>query len=52
MQLDISPLVDRAMSWGEFWGICELIMTLGSLSADVRDCVPVLMVVSPEAFLH
>ena len=30
---------------GVFWGVCELIMILGSLSADGLACVPVLLVV-------
>ena len=28
-----------------FWGVCDLIMILGSLSANGCDCVPVLPVV-------
>ena len=33
------------MSGGVFWGVCELIMILGSLSANGRVCVHVLLVV-------
>ena len=33
------------MSGGVFWGVCDLIMILGSLSASVWCCVPVLLVV-------
>ena len=33
------------MSSGVFWGFCELIMILGSLSANGWGCVPVLLVV-------
>ena len=33
------------MSGGVFWGVCELIMTLASLSANGWGCVPVLLVV-------
>ena len=33
------------MSSGVFWGVGELIMILGSLSADAWICVPVLLVV-------
>ena len=33
------------MSGGMFWGICDLIMILGSLSANEWHCVPVLLVV-------
>ena len=39
------PLVGRALSGGVFWGVCELSMTLGSLSANGCGCVPVLLVV-------
>ena len=37
-------LVGRAVSGGVFWGVCELIMILGSLSANEWGCVPVLLV--------
>ena len=49
-----SVLVDEAGSYlsggltissGVFWGVCELIMILGSLSANGWHCVPVLLVV-------
>ena len=30
---------------GVFWGVCELSMVLGSLSANGQGCVPVLLVV-------
>ena len=43
--LDLVFLVGRASSGGVFWGVCELIMILGSLSANGWDCVPVLLVV-------
>ena len=33
------------MSGGVFWGVCELIMILGSLSANACVCVPVFLVV-------
>ena len=33
------------MSGGVFWGVCELIMILGSLSANGLGSVPVLLVV-------
>ena len=32
-------------SGGVFWGVCGLIMILGSLSANGWGCVPVLLVV-------
>ena len=35
----------RIMSSGVFWGVCNLIMILGSLSANGRGCFPVLLVV-------
>ena len=43
--LDLVFLVGRVMSSGVFWGVCELIMILGSLSASGWGCVPVLLVV-------
>ena len=45
MRLDLVFLVGRIMSGGVFWGVCELIMVLGSLSANGWGCVPVLLVV-------
>ena len=47
--LDLFFLVGRATSGVVFWGICELIMILGSLSANGWVCVPVLLVVRNEA---
>ena len=44
MRLDFVFLVGRTTSGGVFWGVCDL-MILGSLSANVCDCVPVLLVV-------
>ena len=43
--LDLVFLVDRAASGGVFLSVCELSMTLGSLSANGWGCVPVLLVV-------
>ena len=43
--LNLVFLVGRAVSGGEFWGVCELSMILGSLSANGWHCVPVLLVV-------
>ena len=37
--LDLVPLVGRAASGGVFWDVCELSMTLGSLSANGWGCV-------------
>ena len=37
------------MSGGVFWCVCDLIMILGSLSANGWGCVPVLLVVWHEA---
>ena len=34
----------RTASVGVFWGGCELIMILGSLSANGWGCVPILLV--------
>ena len=38
-------LLGRAASGGVFWDVCELIMILGSLSANRWSCVPVFLVV-------
>ena len=43
--LDLVFLVGRAASGGVFWGVCDLIMILGSLSANGWGCVLVLLVV-------
>ena len=45
MRLDLVFLVGRTVSRGVFWGVCDLIMILGSLSANGWGCVPVLLVV-------
>ena len=45
MRLDLVFLVHRTMSDDVFWGVCEIIMILGSLSANGWDCIPVLLVV-------
>ena len=45
VRLDIVFLVGRTMSGGVIWGLCELIMILGSLSANGWGCVPGLLVV-------
>ena len=45
MGLDLVLLMGRAVSSGVFWAVCELSMTLGSLSANGWDCVPALLVV-------
>ena len=45
MRLDLAFLVGRTSSSGAFWGVCDLIMILGSLSANGWGCVPVLVVV-------
>ena len=44
MRLDLVFLVGRAASSGVFWGVYDLIMILGSLSANGWGCVPVLLV--------
>ena len=43
--LDFVFLVVRAASGCVFCGVCELIVILGSLSANGCGCVPVLLVV-------
>ena len=45
MTLDLVFLVGRTTSGDVFWGVCDLIMILGSLSANGWGCVPVLLVV-------
>ena len=45
MRLDLVFLVGMSTSGGVFWGVCGLIMILGSLSANGWGCVPVLLVV-------
>ena len=41
IRLDLVFLVGRAASGAGFWGVCDLIMILGSLSANEWGCVPV-----------
>ena len=45
MGLYLVFLVGRTTSGGVFWGVCDLIIILGSLSANGWACVPVLLVV-------
>ena len=45
MRLDLVFLVGRTVSGGVLWGVCELIMILGSLSANGWICVTVLLLV-------
>ena len=45
MRLDLVFLVGRTTSGGVVWSVCDLIMILGSLSANGWGCVPVLLVV-------
>ena len=45
MRLDLVFLVGRPTSGALFWGVCDLIMILGSISANGLCCVPVLLVV-------
>ena len=44
-RLDLVYLVGRTTSGGVFWGVCDLIMILGSLFANGWGGVPVLLVV-------
>ena len=48
MRLDLVFLVGRTTSGDVFWGVCELNIILGSVSANVWVCVPVLLVVWPR----
>ena len=50
LRLDFVFLVGTSMSGGVFWGVCGLIMILGSLSANGWSCVPVLLVVWHRVF--
>ena len=43
VRLDLVFLVSRCTSGGVFWGVCDLIMILGRLSANGWGCVPVLL---------
>ena len=45
MRLDLVFLVGRSTSGGVFYGVCGLIMILGSLPVNGWGCVPVLLVV-------
>ena len=45
MRLDLVFLLGRTASGGVFWGVCDLIMILGSLSANGWGFFPVLLVV-------
>ena len=45
MSLDLVFLLGRTTSSGVFWGVSDLFMTLGNLSANGWGCVPVLLVV-------
>ena len=45
MRLDVVFLMGRTESSGVFWAACELIMILGTLSANGWACVPFLLVV-------
>ena len=45
MRLDLVFLLGRSTFGGVFWGVCGLVMILGSLSASGWGCVPVLLVV-------
>ena len=45
MRLDLVFLVGRTAPGGVFWGVSELIMIVGSLSANGWGCVPVLLLI-------
>ena len=44
MRLHLVFLVCRTSSGGVFWGVCDLIIILGSPSANGWGCVPALLV--------
>ena len=48
MSLALVFLVGRTMCGGVFWGVCDFIMILGSLSTNGWCFVPVLVVVWPR----
>ena len=50
MRLDLVFLLGRTTAGGVFFSVCELIMILGSLSANGWGCVPVLLVVWHRVF--
>ena len=52
MELNLVPVVGRAMSRGVFSRQLVVRKTLSSLSADGWGCVPALLVVWPEVFQH
>ena len=45
LRLDLVFLVGMTAFDGVFWGVCDHVMILGSLSANGWGCVPVLLVV-------
>ena len=45
MRLDLVFVVGSTTSGGVFWGVCDLIIILGILSANGWGCVLVLLVV-------
>ena len=45
VMLDLVFLMGKTESDGVFWGVCDLIMIWGSLSANGWVCIPVLLVV-------
>ena len=48
MRLDLVFRVGRTTFNGVFWGVCDLIMILGSLSANGWGCAPLFLVVWPR----
>ena len=45
VRLALVFLMGRTMSCGVFWGVCDLIMILGTFSANGLSCVPVFLVI-------
>ena len=43
IELDIFSLEGFAVSTSEFWGVYGFAMALGTLSANIQHCVPVLL---------
>ena len=50
MMLDLVFLVGRSTSGGVFWGVCDLIMILGSLSVNGWGRILVLLLVWHSLF--
>ena len=49
MELNLVPLMGHAFSGCVFWGVHEFSITFFKLFADRLGCIPVFLVVGPEA---